>query len=151
MDIISNLNERLRVIDRRDEVVEEYIKKIVERSPIKLPDDYIDFLKEICCDNVAVSFEIDGVKEFVIWSAKFGYECVTREYGEPIYEDFVSWTWMIGDDIGEEIYFYGEGKEGFGIYKTDVGVMDFNYSEKIADSLTDLLVNGVGLSIIFER
>ena len=149
MDIISNLNERLRVIDRRDEVVEEHIKKIVERSPIKLPDDYIDFLKEICCDNTAVSFEVDGEGELVIWSARAAYECVTLDYGEPVYEDFVSCTWVIGDDLGECIYFYGEGKEGFGIYKTDKGVMDIDDSEKIADSLTDLLVNGVGLDIIF--
>ena len=151
MDIISNLNERLRVIDRRNEVVEEYIKKIVERSPIKLPDDYIDFLKEISCDDISVSFEIDGVKEFVIWSAKFGYECVTLEYDDPVYEKFVSCTWLIGDDLGGDRYFYGEGKEGFGIYKVDAGAMDPDNAEKIADSLTDLLVNGVGLGIIFEE
>lgn len=154
MDIMSNLNERLTIVQGGGEVChggEEYIKKVVEQSPVKLPEDYIDFLKVISGDNnIGISFQVDGKgNNFFIWSAKFGYECVTIEYDEPVYEDFLKFTWLIGDDVGECRYFYATGDEGFGIYKTDVGVMYLPQSKKIADSLTDLLVNGVGLDILF--
>jgi len=58
-------------------------------------------------------------------------------------------AWLIGDDVGDLMYFYGEGDEGFGIYKAEAGALDISDSSKIADSLTDLLVNGVGLDILF--
>jgi len=154
MDIISNLNERLTIIDDGSGVChggEEYIKKVVEQSPVKLPDDYVDFLKVISgANNIGISFKVDGgVQEFFIWGAKFAYECVNTEYSHPVYADFLSCTWLIGDDVGEFRYFYGEGAEGFGIYKTTAGEMDICGSNKIADSLTDLLINGVGLDILF--
>lgn len=151
MDIISNLNERLTIVE--GEVCyggEEYIKKIVEQSPVKLPNDYIDFLKVISGgDSIGLSFEVDGVQELFIWGSKFAYESVNTGYCHPIYTDFLSRTWLIGDDVGEFRYFYGEGHEGFGIYKTTVGEMDVCSSEKIANSLTNLLVNGEGLDILF--
>ena len=150
MSIINNLNERLTILDDSDSVKME-IKWIVERTPVKLPDDYIDFLRGILgADNRGVSFEVDGVQEFVIWSARAAADSADRDYRDPIYEDFLSRTWMIGEDLGSNIYFYGEGKEGFGIYKTDKGEMNIDNAEKLADSLTDLLVKGVGLDIIFK-
>lgn len=155
MDIMSNLNKRLTTVVDSGGVCpggEEYIKKVMEQSPVKLPDDYIDFLRVISGDkNIGISFQVDGKgREFFIWSAKFAYECVTIEYDEPVYENFLKCTWLIGDDVGENRYFYGEGNEGFGIYRTDAGEMDPYNPVKIADSLTDLLVNGVGLDVLFR-
>lgn len=56
-------------------------------------------------------------------------------------------TWMIGDDVGDLIYFYGEGNGGFGIYRAEAGALDINDSDKIADSLTEFLVEGVGIDV----
>ena len=39
----------------------------------------------------------------------------------------------------------GEGKEGFGLYVADAGALSLDDADKIADSLTDLLVHGVGI------
>ena len=154
MDIMSNLNKRLTIVIGGGEVCPgggEYIKKVVEQSPVKLPNDYIDFLNIISGDNnIGISFRVDGgAEELFIWSAKFAYERLNTDFSHPVYADFVNCTWLIGDDVGEYRYFYGEGDKGFGIYKTDAGEMDPYNPEKIADSLTDLLVNGVGLDILF--
>ncbi len=45
------------------------------------------------------------------------------------------------------MYFYGEGNEGFGIYRAEAGALDIRDSDKIADSLTEFLVNGIGIDI----
>lgn len=152
MDILGNLNERLTVSGKVCHGGEEYIKKAVDQSPIKLPDDYINLLKNISGDkNPGIAFQVDGKgREFFIWSAELGYDRITTEFDDPLYDDFTKCTWLIGDDVGDLMYFYGEGKEGFGIYITEAGDMDINDSSKIADSLTDLLVNGVGLDILFK-
>lgn len=39
-------------------------------------------------------------------------------------------------DLGDLVYFYGEGKEGFVLYRGDVGGLGFEYVKKIADTLT---------------
>lgn len=30
-------------------------------------------------------------------------------------------VWLIGDDLGDLVYFYAKGKAGYGIYRTDAG------------------------------
>lgn len=40
-------------------------------------------------------------------------------------------TWIIGGDLGDLVYFYGEGKDGFGLYRGDAGGLGFEYAEKI--------------------
>lgn len=155
MDIMSNLNKRLTTAVDSGGVCpggEEYIKKVMEQSPVKLPDDYIDFLRVISGDeNIGISFQVDSKgQELFIWSAKFAYESRIYDYSLPVYEDVINCTWVIGDNVGEVLFFYGVGNDGFGIYGVDVSEFDISVSTKIADSLTDLLVNGVGLDILFK-
>lgn len=68
-----------------------------------------------------------------------------KEYAAPIYDDIIDKIWMVGDDLGDLLYFYGERKEGFGLYVADAGVLLLDDADKIADSLTDLLVHEVGI------
>jgi len=150
MDIISNLNERLTIVkDRVCHGGEDKIKKVLIESPVKLPDDYIELLRIISGDeNSGISFQVDdGGLEIFIWSAKLALEKRNREFNYPFYKKFMSCTWMLGDDVGDLIYFYGEGNEGFGIYRGEAGGLDYNDADKIADSLTEFLVNGVGIDI----
>lgn len=151
MDIFNNLNGRL-TIEKMWGVCpggEEYIEKILHESPVKLPEDYINLLKIISGDeNAGISSQVDGGnKEICIYSAKLALERRIYEFSLPLYEGFNDATWLIGDNVGETLYFYGEGKEGFGIYKTDAAMVDIDYAEKIADSLTGFLVDGVGIEV----
>ncbi len=56
-------------------------------------------------------------------------------------------VWLIGDDLGDLVYFYAKGKAGYGIYRTDAGDMSFTYAEKIADPLKEFLVDGIGIDV----
>ena len=54
---------------------------------------------------------------------------------------------MIGNDLGDFVYYYAKGNEGFGLYRDEGGSLCIERAEKIADSLTDFLVKGVGIDV----
>jgi len=73
MNIIANINQRLSF--DKDRVCyggEDKIKKVLSESPIKLPDDYIEFLRTISGgENVGITFEVeDEGLDISIWSAE---------------------------------------------------------------------------------
>lgn len=149
MDIIKNLNHRLSIVEGSACYGgEENVKKVISESPIKLPEDYIEFLKNISNgDDVGISFLVDdGEGEIVIWNASMALE-KREEFYAPFLHDFMDKVWLIGDDLGDLVYFYGEGKDGFGLYRVGAGSLSFVDADKIADSLTDFLVKGVGIDI----
>ena len=71
-----------------------------------------------------------------------------NEFAHPMKENFISKVWFIGDDLGDIVYFYGFGNDGFGIYFVETGSLGFEYASKIADTLTDFLVSGIGIDVI---
>jgi hypothetical protein len=56
-------------------------------------------------------------------------------------------SFVIGTDLGDFIFFYGEGNEGFGLYIADEGNLSYDMAKKLSNSLTDFLVKGEGLDI----
>ena len=152
MDILKNLNSRLKI----DSVGmlpggEEDIKEIIEESPIQLPEDYLNFLHIISGNEKnGISFLVDqdvdpdSTLSIFIWSASYSLEAVEEFSPE---DEFFEKAWMIGDDLGDFVYYYAEGKEGFGLYRDEAGILCIEKAEKIADSLTDFLVKGIGIDV----
>lgn len=149
MNILKNLNNRLSTVDGAACYGgEEDVKKVISETPIHLPEDYIEFLKEISGgDDVGISFLVDdGEAEIAIWNASMALE-KRDEFSAPYLQDFMEKTWLVGDDLGDLVYFYGEGKDGFGLYRVGAGILSIVDAVKIADSLTDFLVKGVGIDV----
>ena len=150
MDILKNLNHRLSLAE--GEVCcggEEDVKRVVSESPIQLPEDYIEFLKNISGgDDGGVEFLVDDDElEIVIWDAAMAKR---EEFSSPLFTGFMEKVWLIGDDLGDLVFCYGEGEEGFGIYRVGAGTLSLSskaFAKKIADNLTDFLVKGVGIDI----
>ncbi len=160
MDILKNLNSRLTIDSDLVEIVpggEEDIKEVIEQSPIQLPEDYLTFLHAISGnEGSGISFLVDqdidpdSTLSISIWSARISLEEL-EELSEPIPDDeFFDKAWMIGDDLGDFVYYYAEGKEGFGLYRDEAGILCIEKADKIADSLTDLLVKGVGIDVAID-
>lgn len=149
MDIFANINQRL--FFKKDSICpggDDKIEKVIRESPIDLPEDYIDFLKKISGgETTGVAFEVeDEGLDIFIWSAQVTLD-KRDELSYPFNKDFMECSWMIGDDLGGLVYFYGEGQNGFGLYRGSAGGLSYDYADKIADSLTDFLVNGVGIDV----
>ena len=152
MGILENLNERLEIVDGDPAYGgEDAVKKVVETSPIPLPEDYIEFLKEISgerSDGEEILGPEFGVKDEggSIWIFSAQRALVNREeFSHPAYDDIIGKIWLIGNDLGDLVYFYGEGKDGFGLYRDEAGGLGFKYADKIADTITDFLVHGIGI------
>ena len=149
MNIIENINKKL-VFDE-DEIYaggENDIEEIIRVSPVPLPKDYIEFLKQVSGeDSYGPEFEVEGEGLSIwIWSAKMALEKL-EEFNQPFNQKFITKAWLFGNDLGDLVYFFGTGRDGFGLYRTSEGWLDFENAEKIADTLTDFLVNGVGIDI----
>lgn len=159
MTILENLNERLLLIDGNPYYGgEDSVRQVIETAPIPLPEDYIEFLKEISGDtrdtNTGIEIKIITPDEDSTLSLAFdsaqGALWRYKEYKEfqaPLYDDIMDKIWLVGCDLGDLLYFYGEGKDGFGLYVVEASSLPFCLLEadKIAGSLTDLLVRGIGI------
>lgn len=148
MNIIENINERL-VFDREEICAggEQDVEEVIRVSPVALPEDYIELLKEISGeDSFGPEFEVKGEGFSIwIWSAQMALEKL-EEFNQPFNRDFISKVWLFGNDLGDLVYFYGIGKDGLGLYRTfDSCIIE--EGEKISDTFTDFLVNGVGIDI----
>lgn len=161
MYILNNLNENIQIVDGNPCYGgEDAVKQATETSPIPLPEDYIEFLKSISGEtndgqeNPGPEFEVkvqDHLASLWIFSAQQALEKY-NEYkydSAPIYDHIIDQIWLIGNDLGDLLYFYGKGKDGFGLYVADGGALYFEDADKIADTLTDFLVKGVGIDTAF--
>ncbi len=149
MNIIEHVNERL-TFDKDDICAggENDIDEVIRVSPVSLPNDYIEFLKQISGEhNPGPEFELqDKGLSIWIWSASMALEKL-EEFNRPSNQKFIRNAWLFGNDLGDLVYFYGTGKDGFGLYRTSEGWLDIENADKIADTITDFLVDGVGIDI----
>lgn len=153
MDILANLNHRLTVANAgwapcygREEAIEE----VISRSPVPLPEDYISFLRSISGGtDFELSLFVDDTKfQIEIWSAEAALEEFESELEILPEEDyFRHQVWSIGRDKKDLVYFYAEGKEGFGLYSVEGGSTCIDDARKVADTLTNFLVNGIGIYV----
>ncbi len=124
------------------------IEEIARISPVPLPKDYMDLLKQISGEgSYGPEFEVEeeGVSIW-IWSAKMALEKL-QEFDQPFHQTFIRNVWMFGNDLGDPVYFFGTGNDGFGLYRVSAGWLSMESAEKISDTITDFLVNGVGIDI----
>lgn len=152
MNIIENINERLSLADEDfASGGEQAVAQLVEKSPIKLPEDYIEFLKRISgAENSGIAFSVDdGEASIWIWDARTAIQNYENNKEFNAYDkDLLDKIWLIGNDLGDLVFFYGEGKDGFGLYREEAGsLVSVDGADKIADTLTDFLVNGTGIDV----
>ena len=162
MNILKNLNKRLLLIDGNPCYGgEDLVKQVIETSPISLPQDYIEFLKEFSGDADSLGIELKvsipgdetGTRSLSFYSAQFALEKHEeyKVFSAPLYDEIIDSIWLIGDDLGDLLYFYGEGNDGFGLYVSDAGALSFEDADKISSTLTELLVNGAGIDTAIWR
>jgi hypothetical protein len=143
MGFLDRLNKK--IVDFESNYIDtgatdDDIKRLKKLSPIDIPEDYIELLKEIG----------DGTF-YSIWGHTICL--ISVEDIEGFYQDYTDIeekdTLIIGNDLGGMVLFYGYGHDGFGIYCSSLVDMSYEESHKICDSITELLVEGKGIDTIF--
>ena len=153
MKILENLNERLCIYEEEGDInneeeyrgaTEQEIKDLEQYAGFKLPEDYIEFLKDSM--NIAITSKDKGHPVIAFWDV----ENIMKQrewYSFLEEEEYKGTTLIIGDDIGDYFLMYQFGEEGFGLYCEDAGG---GLNTKIAETLTELLVEGKGLDKCFD-
>lgn len=105
MGIIENINERLS-FDMEDIGYggEKEIKQVLSKAPIQLPDDYIEFLKDVGSQHLGVEFSVKNNGSSIwIWGTKEALS-QNEDYHRMYTEDFFISNELV--EFIESVWFY---------------------------------------------
>lgn len=141
MNILDNISS-VYTIDARKSPSKEEIKALQEFSTIDVPTEFIEIIQ------LASDIEINvGDQMYIrIWGAS---GCIEMNKAYEV-QRYLPNSIAIGDDEGGGALIYLQGKDGFGIYYNRFADLDIEEAVKIAPSLTELLVNNVGVNTLLD-
>ncbi len=151
MNIFENLHESIEIRElygKMDKARDaEVIAELKKYTKCDIPQELIEFLHDVSgmefvarrseeeYDYTELAFyDIDDI----IWFVK--YQPDSMPLGSDDMLPFI-------DDMGYFVLFYGNGKEGFGIYYATLRAMNYDESIKVANNLKELLVDGAILKV----
>lgn len=120
----------------------EDIEALRAFSLIDLPEEYM----EIIHMGSDIECNIDNQMYIRIWGA---LGCIEMNEAYEV-QKHISNALAIGDDEGGGVLLYLNGKDGFGVYYARFGDLDSEEAVKLAPSLTDLLINRVGVTTLLN-
>ncbi|MGH0515223.1 SMI1/KNR4 family protein [Bacillus cereus] len=141
MNILHNISD-MYTIDNKEPPSKEEIKALQHFSVIDVPTEYIEMIQLV--SNVEIN--VNGQMYIRIWGAS---DCIEMNEAYKV-QNYLLHSLAIGDDEGGGGLIYLQGKDGFGIYYNSFGNLDMEDAVKIAPSLTELLVNNVGVNILLD-
>jgi len=120
----------------------EEVKELKDFSTIVIPTEYIEII-QLASD---IELNVSDQMHLRIWGA---CGCVEMNEAYEV-QKYLPNSLAIGDDEGGGVLIYLQGKDGFGIYYNRLADLDIEEAVKIAPSLTELLVNNVGVNILLD-
>jgi len=147
MNILEQINKKFENFNSRkvepQVVSEKNINQLISFVDIELPDNYLDILRT----GETYAF---GVKDASVLIDLYGiHDVLCMDDNYHFFREDVKQGVIIGSDLGDNIYYYGLGKEGLGLYIVGAGTGNY-YLEaiKFAGTFTDFFVKGNGIDIL---
>lgn len=140
MDFFDEINKKYEIFINGEASSIDSIKKLKDFSPVQIPEEYFEIIRR----KTEIEINIKDTNYIRIWSADSSIEMNTAYYIQKYIPNSIA----IGDDEGEYVFLYANGKEGFGLYIVEFGDLDVDEMKYISKSLKDLLLNGVGVDIL---
>lgn len=140
MDIIDNLNAGFRIDAYQAPSTEAEIAELIKLSAVPVPEDYLDVIRKINCPEILIT----KIQYIRIWGAERAVEM------NDAYEiqKYIPVSLAIGDDEGGSVLILMDGARGFGLYTAGFGDLDLESAVFIAPTLSDLLINGIGVDAL---
>lgn len=142
MNILHNISAMYTVDTKEPPSKEKEIKALQHFSVIDVPTEYIEMIQ--LASNVEIN--VNDQMYIRIWGAS---DCIEMNEAYKV-QNYLLHSLAIGDDEGGGALIYLQSKDGFGIYYNSFGNLDMEDAVKIAPSLTELLVNNVGVNILLD-
>lgn len=146
MNILSNLYPSLKLVASQAPSTKDEIKALVEFSPIPIPPEYLQLIQQGSEMEIGVDLGSDGY-----WFIRIYGAAGVIEMNEA-YEvrKKLKTVLAIGDNEGGDMLLLAPHASPPGIYLNPMSCLrDMNESTFIASNLTDLLVNGKNLRLVF--
>jgi len=126
---LYNVREMQRV-----EVTPEDIQKVIEIAEIPLPKMLMDILEE----GIIYGIKIKGTS--IIINFVYVIDIINVDDNYPYFKEDIKEGLIFATDLGNNVYYYGKGKEGVGLYIVGAGAGNF-YEEatKFAETFEDFL------------
>lgn len=142
MSIIKKISSKYNVYGKDIASSEESIEKIRRFSTILIPGDYIKLLKEA----TDIQISIEDFKDIMIWGVD---RCIEMNNAYEI-QQYIPKSLAIGDDGYGNALIYATGERGFGLYVIALNDLEIDELQYVASSLSDLLINNVGIDVILS-
>ncbi|MBJ8105974.1 MULTISPECIES: SMI1/KNR4 family protein [Bacillus cereus group] len=142
MNRLDNISSVYRIDAKKSPSKEEEIKALQDFSTIDVPTEYIEII-QLASD---IEINIDDQIYIRIWGAS---GCIEMNETYEV-QKYLPNSLAIGDDEGGGALIYLQDKDGFGIYYNRFADLDIEEAVKIAPSLTELLVNNVGVNTLLD-
>jgi len=121
---------------------EEEIKALQDFSTIDVPTEFIEII-QLASD---IEINVSDQMYIRIWGAS---GCIEMNKAYEV-QKYLPNSIGIADDEGGGALIYLQDKDGFGVYYTRFADLDIEEAVKIAPSLTELLVNNVGVNTLLD-
>lgn len=142
MNILENISSVYTIAASQSPSNGEEIKALHKISTIDVPTEYIELIQLAS----EIEFNVSNQMYIRIWGA---LGCIEMNEAYDV-QKYLPNSLAIGDDEGGGALIYLQGKDGFGIYYNRFTDLDMEEAVKIASSLTELLVNNVGVNILLD-
>lgn len=122
------------------------IQKVAELAQIPLPKMLVDILEE----GIIYGFKIKGTS--IIINFVYVTDIIDVDDNYPYFKEDIKEGLIFATDLGGNVYYYGKGQEGVGLYI--VGAGDGNFFEeatKFAETFEDFFIEGKGIDILEMR
>ncbi|MGG0823386.1 SMI1/KNR4 family protein [Paenibacillus turicensis] len=151
MNLLSVLNSQFVSLYKESEmqrikVTPGDIQKVAELAQIPLPKMLIDILEE----GIIYGFKIKGTS--IVINFLYVKDIINVDDNYHYFKEDVKEGLIFATDLGGNVYYYGKGKEGIGLYV--VGAGDGNFFEeatKFAEAFEDFFIEGKGIDILEMR
>lgn len=148
MNLLSVVNNQFESIYAKEEiqstkVTADDINKIIDIAGIPLPEMF----KSILEDGVIYGLEIKGTS--IIISFCYIIDIININDNYPYFKEDVKEGFIFATDLGDNVYYYGKGRKGLGLYI--VGAGDGNFFEeatKFANTFEDFFMEGKGIDVL---
>lgn len=145
MSLLSHLHPRLKLVDPHPPDSEECIQDVVDFSPIPVPQDFIEVMREASDEQFSVEIPGEDPSYFSIWGAD---SCLEMNENYHVQEDLGE-ALAIGDNGGSEMLILIPGATPPGLYRIHMSNLDIDEASYICPSLTDLLAHADNISNVW--
>lgn len=131
---------------QRIKVTPEDMQKVAELAQIPLPKMLVDILEE----GIIYGFKIKDTS--IIINFIYVEDIINVDDNYPYFKEDIKEGLIFATDLGGNVYYYGKGQEGVGLYI--VGAGDGNFYEeatKFAETFEDFFIEGKGIDILEMR